>query len=92
MNIIKTAVVVLFILFFAASGLSVEDAKDAKRPKPPEEKSHIGTVTYTKNAGGYTYIKLDEQDKEVWLATLPLNISAGDKVEYTGGDVMKDFS
>ncbi len=85
MNIIKTAVVVLFTLFFAAPELPAEDAKR------PEEKSHIGTVTYTKNTDRYTYIKLDEQGKEVWLATLGMKVSVGDKVEYIGGLLMKDF-
>jgi hypothetical protein len=81
----KIAVITLFTLFFA---VSVPSAEDAKRP---EEKSHIGTVTYTKNAGGYTYIKLDEQGKEVWLATFPIKVSVGDKIEYIGGILMKDF-
>ncbi len=87
-NISKKAIVVLFILFFVAPELSAEDVKDVKRP---EEKSHIGTVTYTKDTGNYTYIKLDEQGKEVWLATSTLKVSVGDKVEYIGGLLMKDF-
>lgn len=91
MNIRKMAVVILFTLFFAASGLSAEDTKDAERPKRPEEKSHIGTVTFTQTAGKYTYIKLDEQGKEVWLAAFPIKVSVGDKVEYIGGILMKDF-
>lgn len=87
-NILKKAIVVLFILFFVAPELSAEDVKDAERP---EEESHIGTVTHTKHAGVYTYIKLDEQGKEVWLATFPIKVSVGDKVEYIGGILMKDF-
>lgn len=78
-------VVILFTMFFAVSGLSAEDSKR------PEEISHIGTVTYTKTAGKYTYIQLDENGKEVWLATMPIKVSAGDKVEYIGGLLMKDF-
>ncbi|MEF9475509.1 MAG: hypothetical protein L0958_02185 [Candidatus Mariimomonas ferrooxydans] len=73
------------ILFFT---VSVASAKDTKRP---DEISYIATVISTQTAGKYTYIKLDEQGKEVWLATLPLNVSVGDKIEYMGGDVMKDF-
>ena len=84
-NISKKTVVVFFALFFAVSGLSAEDAK------PPEEKSHIGTVTFTQTAGKYTYIKLDEQGKEIWLATSISKVSVGDKVQYIGGLLMKDF-
>ncbi|MBI4687613.1 MAG: hypothetical protein HY756_07505 [Nitrospirae bacterium] len=69
------------ILFFAASA-ALADLK---------ETSNIGTVKSAETAGKYTYIKLDEQGKEVWLATSPMNVSVGDKVEYSGGSLMKDF-
>jgi hypothetical protein len=52
---------------------------------------HSGTVTYAKTAGGYTYLKVKEAGKESWLAALPMSVAVGDKVEYAGGDTMKDF-
>ncbi|MEF9425915.1 MAG: hypothetical protein L0956_01590, partial [Candidatus Mariimomonas ferrooxydans] len=85
MKTISALASLFLILFFI---VSVASAKDTKRP---DEISYIGTVISTQTAGKYTYIKLDEQGKEVWLATLPLNVSVGDKIEYMGGDVMKDF-
>jgi hypothetical protein len=56
-----------------------------------EEKPHFGTVIYTKTAGNYTYIKLYEEGKEVWLATSSIKVSAGDRIEYIGGVLMKNF-
>ncbi len=85
MKTISPLASLFLILFFI---VSVASAEDTKRP---DEISYIGTVISTQTAGKYTYIKLDEQGKEVWLATLPLNVSVGDKIEYMGGDVMKDF-
>lgn len=58
---------------------------------PADDTIHSGTVIYTKNAGNYTYIRLMEEGKKVWLATTPLQVSVGDPVEYTGGDVMEKF-
>lgn len=78
MNIRNTVVVVFFTLFIVLRASA-------------DEKSHIGIVTSTQTAGGYIYIKLDEQGKDIWLATMPINVSAGDKVEYKGGYIMKDF-
>jgi hypothetical protein len=52
---------------------------------------HSGTVTYAKTAGGYTYLKVKEAGKEQWVAALPMSVAVGDKVEYAGGDTMKDF-
>lgn len=56
-----------------------------------EQQSRIGTVIDTMSAGQYIYLKLDEQGEETWLAALQLPVSAGDKVEYLGGNIMQDF-
>jgi hypothetical protein len=56
-----------------------------------EELSRIGQVTEIKLVDKYIYLKLDEQGKENWLATLKLKVSPGDEVEYRGGDIMEDF-
>jgi hypothetical protein len=56
-----------------------------------EDGIHKGTVTYAKDAGGYTYLKIKESGKELWLAALPMKVAIGDQVEYAGGDVMTNF-
>lgn len=91
MHICKVILFVLLILPVYVSGVSAEDARPSKSVKRPMEKSHIGTVEQTQNAGKYTYLRLNEDGREVWLATFPIVISVGDKVEYTGGSLMKDF-
>jgi len=48
-----------------------------------------GTVAETNNAGGYSYLRLEESD--IWIATSTLDVSAGDTVEYAGGMEMRDF-
>lgn len=63
----------------ASAGLAADDA------------THKGTVTFAQNAGGYSYMKIKESGKEVWLAALPMKVSVGDEIEYTGGDVMSNF-
>lgn len=85
MKTINVIASLFLILFFTIPDASPKDAKSS------EEKPHIGTVTFTQTAGNYAYIKLDEHGKEVWLATQPLNVSVGDKIEYMGGYVMKNF-
>jgi len=78
-KILRFLVALLAVLSVAGPGLSAE------------EKVHAGTVIYAKTAGNYTYIRLKEAGKKVWLATSPLEVSVGDPIEYTGGDVMKKF-
>ena len=48
-----------------------------------------GTVAETINAGGYTYIRIEESD--VWIATSTMEVSEGEQVEYSGGAEMLNF-
>ena len=48
-----------------------------------------GTVAETINAGGYTYLRLEEPD--IWIAAPTMAVSEGDQVEYSGGIEMRDF-
>jgi hypothetical protein len=48
-----------------------------------------GTVAETINAGGYTYVRLEEP--EIWIAAPTMAVSEGDQVKYTGGMEMRDF-
>lgn len=59
------------------------------------DRTYIGTVLHAQTEGNYTYLKLQVADKQNWIATFPrflkVSLNAGDKVEYTGGILMKDF-
>ncbi|MCU7933128.1 MAG: hypothetical protein KZQ90_20220 [Candidatus Thiodiazotropha sp. (ex Codakia rugifera)] len=67
-----------FTVFFTISTLAAK-----------EEGSGTGTVAEVINVGSYTYIQLSEQG--VWIATSHLSATVGDKIEYKGGMVMKNF-
>lgn len=75
----KLAVFVFIALFLTGSVATAE------------QKAHVGIVIETETVGNYTYIKLDEDGSEVWLAAQPMNVSVGDKVEYIGGIGMRNF-
>jgi len=48
-----------------------------------------GTVAETMTSGGYVYIKLQEQG--IWIAANTFAVSAGDKIQYSGGMEMNNF-
>ena len=49
-----------------------------------------GTVAETMTSGGYIYVRLEEDD--AWLASTPMSLAVGDKVEYSSGLIMENFS
>jgi hypothetical protein len=67
----------------------------SEETSPQKDKPHIAIILEHQPAGKYTYLKLDEQGKEVWIATmnkiLKVSVSIGDKVEYKGGLPMSNF-
>ena len=54
------------------------------------EGTGTGTVAETMASGGYVYVRLEEDD--TWVASAPVAVSVGDKVAYTSGAVMKNFT
>lgn len=51
-----------------------------------------GTVVETMNAGGYTYVCVDNGGKKQWAAVPATEVKVGDSVEVAPGTVMPNFS
>jgi len=47
------------------------------------------TVAETLQAGGYRYVKLEEQG--IWIAANDFEVSVGDRIQFGGGSEMKNF-
>jgi len=54
-------------------------------------KVHSGTVKETTNAGGYTYMLIEKDNKQQWVAIPQTAVQVGDKVNYIHGMVMENF-
>ncbi len=58
---------------------------------PMSDNALTGTVVETFDSGGYTYIKLDNGQNEVWAAIGQAQVEKGQKISLSNGPVMKDF-
>jgi len=76
-----TRILVALLAFLLSSPAAFAD-NDAIR---------TGKVIFAKTAGNYTYLRLDEKGKKVWLAASPMEVAVGDTVEYSGGDIFQKF-
>jgi hypothetical protein len=54
------------------------------------ESAGTGTVAETMTSGGYVYVRLEEDGS--WVASTATPIATGDKVRYTGGSLMNNFT
>jgi hypothetical protein len=48
-------------------------------------------VTSVLNSGGYTYAEIEEAGKKYWIATSQRPIAAGDNLQFSKGQPMKNF-
>jgi hypothetical protein len=51
-----------------------------------------GTVKSVTNAGGYSYIEVDQGGKTVWVAANETPMKQGDKVQWQGASEMRNFT
>ncbi|MEQ9570116.1 MAG: hypothetical protein RLN75_07995, partial [Longimicrobiales bacterium] len=51
-----------------------------------------GTVIEVTHAAGYSYLKVDLDGEEMWLAGTEIDVSEGQTVAWTGGALMRNFS
>jgi len=77
MNILKSVIITCVLLFFT----SALDAADSS--------SGTGIVVETMSSGGYTYVRLEDNDR--WLAGPPTEVLIGDNVEYIYAVEMGEF-
>jgi len=77
------------ILFLALLYVFISGCGADERPIP--EGYTRGIVLETMNSGGYTYMLLDQDEGEVWIAAQEMQAAKDDTVYYTTSMEMKDF-
>ncbi|HEC16679.1 MAG TPA: hypothetical protein ENI99_08960 [Sedimenticola sp.] len=52
---------------------------------------NVGKVLETMNAGGYTYLYVEDKGKKQWIAGNQINVKEGDVVSFSKGSLMRNF-
>jgi len=55
-------------------------------------RSHSGTVINSTNSAGYSYIQVEENGAQVWLAAPETRIETGQSIRWDGGAPMRNFT
>jgi len=64
------------------------DAPSAQQAEPPL----TGKVVETMNAGGYTYVCLENKGKKTWVAVPEMKVSVGKEMSFLPGSAMPNFT
>lgn len=68
-------------------------ACDSSKPQatPPELPENSGKVVKAMHAGGYTYMLVEKDNKQIWIAAGMMNVKREQIITWEGGSLMKDF-
>ena len=55
-------------------------------------RAHSGTVINAMNSAGYSYIQVEENGAQVWLAAPETHIEPGQSIRWDGGAPMRNFT
>ena len=59
---------------------------------PVPAATNEGTVISSQSSGGYAYIEVTTPSGNLWLAAPEIKLAAGDRIRYSSGAIMRNFS
>jgi pyruvate/2-oxoglutarate dehydrogenase complex dihydrolipoamide acyltransferase (E2) component len=62
-----------------------------KLKEMPSGAGHKGKILQIMDAGGYTYLEVEEKGKKIWVAGMKLAANKGDVVEFPDSPPMENF-
>jgi hypothetical protein len=80
-----------------AANEKTESQPPVKTPSVKSEKDDAsgnitGKVVETMNAGGYTYVSVENNGKKTWVAVPQMQVAVGSKMSFLPGAVMSNFT
>jgi len=79
----------IILLVMTVNLLSCNNANSNDKPLP--KGMHKALVNETMNSGGYSYLRVNENGKNFWLASPIIDAKKGDNIYYSGATEMKNF-
>lgn len=67
-------------------------AANRQASNDPYQLPKNGKVIKAMHAGGYTYMQIEKDGKEFWIAATMMNVKRNDYVRWADAAVMKNFS
>ncbi len=99
----KLFLLILTVAFIAMINTACEKPQKAPEPQKVQQPATgpitqdsspniTGKVAETMNSGGYTYVKLEKEGREIWVAVGEADIKVGDDMAFYSGSVMHNFT
>jgi hypothetical protein len=80
------------VLFFISVSAWSANQKEVSAPASQADHSLSGKVVETMDAGGYTYVSLENHGKKTWVAMPETAVKVGQQMTCQPGAEMNDFT
>lgn len=91
-SILTLVMIVSLNTLYAGSQKSDDlSQKNPEMKSLQNDTSLSGKVVETMNSGGYTYVHLEKDGKEVWVAVPKMKVTVGLQMSFRHGMVMNNF-
>ena len=85
-------IAMVFILFGCSDFFSESKPKDPPKSEKVQGPPTTGKVINALRGGGYTYMRLENNGEQFWVASSVINVKRNDTVAWEGGAVMSNFT
>lgn len=96
---VRSTVAILALALFGITGCAAQKAAAPKAVEKASTEEHSavsstlsGKVTETMDAGGYTYVCLENGGKKTWAAIPRSQVAVGQELKVLGGAIMSPFT
>ncbi len=86
----KTLIMFFATMMFLFTACDSKD-KGIEKLRADNPNTHVVEVVEHSNASNYTYIKVEEKDKEYWIAVPQMEVEKGEVLYFTKSMEMKNF-
>ena len=90
-KISNLSVVMLFFLFACSNAEENKAQQATEKTTTSQGFPNSGKVIRAMHGGGYTYMKIENNGTEFWIASTMINVKRNDIVNWTDASLMKDF-
>lgn len=82
----------VIIVYGCTDFFNESKSKDQPRSETIQGPPLSGKVLNAIRGGGYTYMQLENDGREFWIASSVINVKRNDMVRWEGGTVMTNFT
>ena len=90
-KIISLIFITLFFLFACSNAEENKAQQATEKTTTSQGFPNTGKVIRAMHGGGYTYMQIENNNKNFWIASTMINVKRDDIVTWTDAALMKDF-